>query len=201
MTLRLRSKHSHFSPRPARPLRGLARPRLPPIAARQLGGRPRPPGKRLRGQAPDKEARYARAPVLKQYVPPTAKTSTTTTEPTTALETTTTTTTVRFENEQLPFGGNIESELQWYPMKEEKVIELNSYKQFSLPPSAQEIMQDPEHFKSLERDNKLSYVSPENIIDLTGGIKLLMYLFHSANFIDLQVTHLSITNFQNMTFT
>ena len=95
----------------------------------------------------------------------------------------------------------MESELQWYPMKEEKVIELNSYKQFSLPPSAQEIMQDPEHFKSLERDNKLSYVSPENIIDLTGGIKLLMYLFHSANFIDLQVTHLSITNFQNMTFT
>ncbi len=157
-----------MGPRP-----GLSRPRVPPLAARQIRGRARPQEARLRGQQPDTEARFARAPVLKNYVPPTTTTTTTIkviTTTTTSTTNTHTTTTVPFKSTQQLFfeGENTESELQWYPMKNEKVIELQNYNKEPLS-WKNEILPSPEYLYQNTVDPK--NVSPENIIDLTSTLK------------------------------
>ena len=169
-------KRGHSSPRPVVPRRGLSRPRPPPLAARQIGGRPRPRDARLRGQQQDKEARFTRAPVLKNYVPPANTTITTTVVTTTTTTTTTsthtTTTTPLKTRQHLYFGGeDTELELQWYPMKHEKVIELQSYNQEPLSWKDAEILQSPEPLKLFQNTVVPKKVSPENIIDLTSTLK------------------------------
>ena len=188
----------NFSGRAVAPRLGLSRPRQPPLAARLIRGRPRPQDARLRSQQPDKEAGWARAPVLKSYVPPTAATTTevtttaatTTTTPTTTTKTTTTTVQLK-STQQLYFSGEkTEPELQWYPIEKEKVKELQNYKHESLS-WKNEILPSPQPLKLYQKNNDPINVSPENIIDLTSTLKsgvvcFLSYLLSlSLYFIDL----------------
>ena len=99
-----------------------------------------------------------------------------TTTTTTTTTTTHTTTTVPLKTGQnLYFGGeDTQPELQWYPMKHEKVIELQSYNQEPLSWKDAEILPSPEPLTLFQNT-----VSPENIIDLTSTLKSgLCNLFH-----------------------
>ena len=182
-------KKVHFSPRPVGPRHGLPRPRHPPLA-RQIGGRPRPRDARLRGQKSDPEARFARAPVLKNYVPPvTTSSTTTTTTAVTTVSTTTTTTeyTTTTTTQESYFGGeNTDPELQWYPMKSEKVIQLQNYKQDPLS-WTNEILPSPEPLKSYQNIVDSNNVPIENIIDLTSTLKSGICLLIIISFIVLVI--------------